>query len=335
MLNARLPEQCLSSITEFSDLVATIQTLKHLNPLQASSCFSERVGAFIESVAEQMRRAVKDYKYEVQEGHMTEECSQYLAQLQKDWERHRVKLGVAALRKEVCYPLRQNYSHDLIIWAFQMEDRERDDASSILNDSISARAVSSAGSVSTEASTTQHNIDLLFDHEQDAASWEPVRPPEVLGEFLDSRYMLPLLLPSDPVMLSAAPMMPAFWRNEDVTNGISDSRCQSRASKRSAGSLPWRISTKRLRETGLGILRWVDGAGSHARWAHSADVVGREEYGYDGEVPPSPSPYLVASGDDRESDVAAPSTARRVTPLTRRPSLRSKGRTSSPVDRTP
>lgn len=32
---------------------------------------------------------------------MTEECVQYLAQLQKDWERHRVKLGVEALRKEV------------------------------------------------------------------------------------------------------------------------------------------------------------------------------------------------------------------------------------------
>ena len=48
-----------------------------------------------------MRRAVRDYKYEVNEGRMTEECTQYLAQLQKDWERHRVKLGVEALRKEV------------------------------------------------------------------------------------------------------------------------------------------------------------------------------------------------------------------------------------------
>ena len=48
-----------------------------------------------------MRRAMKDYKYEVQEGRMTEECIQYLAQLQKDWERQRVKLGVEALRKEV------------------------------------------------------------------------------------------------------------------------------------------------------------------------------------------------------------------------------------------
>jgi hypothetical protein len=214
-----------------------------------------------------------------------------------------------------------------------MEDRERDDASSILNDNVSARAVSSAGSFSTEASTTQQNIDILF--EQDATSWEPVRPPEVLGEFLDSRYMLPLLLPSDPVMLSATPELPALWRNEDGANGISDSRCASRASKRSAGSLPWRISTKRLRDTSLGILRWVDGAGSHARWARSADVEGREEYEYDGEVPSSPSPYPVGSEDDRENGVAAPSGVRRVTPLTRRPSLRSKGKANSPVDRAP
>ncbi|SRR6266478_402739 len=284
-----------------------------------------------------MRRAVKDYKYEVHEGHMTEECSQYLAQLQKDWERQRVKLGVEALRKEVVSSTTQSCNHALIILAFQMDDRDRDDTSSSLNDNVSARAVSSAGSVSTEASTTQHDIDLLFDEEQDAAFWEPVRPPEVLGEFLDSRYMLPLLLPSDPVMLSAAPKMPAFWRNEDVANGISDSRCGSRASRRSAGSLPWEISTKRLRDTSLGILRWVDGAGSHARWARSAaDAEGREEYEYDGETPPSPSPYLVGSEDDRENDTAAaPSAVRRTTPLTRRPSLRSKGRASTPADRTP
>ena len=51
-----------------------------------------------------MRRAVRDYKYEVNEGRMTEECIQYLTQLQKDWERHRVKLGVEALRKEVITP---------------------------------------------------------------------------------------------------------------------------------------------------------------------------------------------------------------------------------------
>ena len=49
----------------------------------------------------EMRRAVRDYKYEVNEGRMTDECIQYLTQLQKDWERHRVKLGVEVLKKEV------------------------------------------------------------------------------------------------------------------------------------------------------------------------------------------------------------------------------------------
>ena len=69
-------------MNQFTDLVATIQTFKHLNPFQ-------------------MRRAVRDYRYEVGEDRMTEECSQYLAQLQKDWERQRVKLGVEVLRKSV------------------------------------------------------------------------------------------------------------------------------------------------------------------------------------------------------------------------------------------
>jgi hypothetical protein len=56
-----------------------------------------------------MRRAVRDYKYEVNEGRMTDECLQYLTQLQKDWERHRVKLGVEALRKEVCFTCEVSY----------------------------------------------------------------------------------------------------------------------------------------------------------------------------------------------------------------------------------
>lgn len=50
-----------------------------------------------------MRRAVRDYKYEINEGRMTDECVQYLTQLQKDWERHRVKLGVEAIKQEVCH----------------------------------------------------------------------------------------------------------------------------------------------------------------------------------------------------------------------------------------
>ena len=98
--------QCLSSITEFSNLIATIQTMKHINPLQVrqASPFSS-VFQSLSVIITQMRRAVREYKYEVNEGHMTEECSQYLAQLQKDWERHRLKIGVEALKKEVSHPI--------------------------------------------------------------------------------------------------------------------------------------------------------------------------------------------------------------------------------------
>jgi hypothetical protein len=209
-----------------------------------------------------------------------------------------------------------------------MEERERDDASSILNDNVSIHAVSTS-SASTEVLSARHNIDLLFDREEDTISWEPVRPPEVLGEFLDSPYMLPLLLPSDPVMLSAMPTMPVFWQNENMVNGMVDSRCPSRTGKRSAGSIPWRTMTKHLRDTSLNILRWVDGAGSYARWVHRIDMEGNEEE-YDGETLPS---NPVDIGEDQENDSPPASGVRRVTPLTQRPSLRTKGRASSPIDR--
>ncbi len=78
--------------------------MRNLNPLQVSMYNPCRYLTINYTL--QMRRAVRDYKYEVNEGRMTEECTQYLAQLQKDWERHRVKIGVEALRKEVSGKLR-------------------------------------------------------------------------------------------------------------------------------------------------------------------------------------------------------------------------------------
>ncbi|KAI0068436.1 hypothetical protein BV25DRAFT_1875981 [Artomyces pyxidatus] len=287
--------QCLSSITEFSNLVGTIQTLKNLNPLQ-------------------MRRAVRDYKYEVNEGRMTEECSQYLAQLQKDWERHRVKLGVEALRREM-----------------GERDRERDDVSSILNDTGSHAPSSN----SSEISAAQRNIDLLFDREQDVTPWEPAKSPEVLGEFLDSRYMLPLLLPSDPRMLAASPKTPQLWHGEKPGGApiSGDGRSISRASRRSSGSIPWQTTTKRLREVGLETLQWVDGVSSTARWTRPVEADEQED---DDEEQEYDLP--VYSADDsnlQEGGLSVSVELKRVTPLTQRPSqLRSKNKSSAntPID---
>ena len=66
--------QCLSQIKEFDTLIGTMQNMKAINPLQ-------------------MRRAVREYRSEVNEGKMTDECGQYLTQLQKDWERRKVQMA--------------------------------------------------------------------------------------------------------------------------------------------------------------------------------------------------------------------------------------------------
>ncbi|KAK0555746.1 hypothetical protein OC846_000408 [Tilletia horrida] len=69
--------QCQSSLRQFDSLIMTMQSLRALNPSQ-------------------MRKAVKEYRYEVGETRMSEECLQYLEQLQKDWERRSQELEDAA-----------------------------------------------------------------------------------------------------------------------------------------------------------------------------------------------------------------------------------------------
>ncbi|CAO1619962.1 unnamed protein product [Parajaminaea phylloscopi] len=59
---------CQSSLRDFDALIGTLQGLRALTPLQ-------------------MKRAVRDYKYEVGESKMSAECMQYLDQLIVDWNR--------------------------------------------------------------------------------------------------------------------------------------------------------------------------------------------------------------------------------------------------------
>ncbi|KAF5384961.1 hypothetical protein D9615_001442 [Tricholomella constricta] len=276
--------QSLSSISEFPDLVATIQTMKGINPLQ-------------------MRRAVRDYKYEINEGRMTEECIQYLTQLQKDWERHRVKLGVEALRKE-------------------MGDRDREGSiSSYVNEESSGQA-GQTPSISTNSSDNSghRNIDILFGTPREILTWEPTKPPPALGELLDSRYMLPLLFPSDPRMLTALP-------HKFPLSGDEKRDKRNASAVPSGRSIPWRSRNRKLREVGVGVLQWVDGVRSAARWTRPSTL---EE---DDEQPPEYS-----SDDPTFNEATDLRINTHVTPLTRKPSGR-KGRHSvggelTPVDRT-
>ncbi|TFK77177.1 hypothetical protein BDN72DRAFT_830341 [Pluteus cervinus] len=277
--------QCLSSVTEFPDLVSTIQGMKNINPLQ-------------------MRRAVRDYKYEVNESKMNDECVQYLTQLQKDWERHRLKLGVEALRNA-------------------MTDRDRDresTISSLVNDG------SSKHSSSSNEIPPQQNIDLLFDPPEGDmnSAWEPIHPPQVLGELLDSRYMLPLLLPSDPRKLAAAPDIaePAPTEPGHSRHSMqSDSSSQMSTSSRTR--FKWKSKNCKIREVGIAALHRLDGGRTTVRWTRSlysidpAEANGVDDNG-----------LVVISQEEAEMAKDAEDADTSITPLTRKPSSRIKGRAS-------
>ncbi|KAI0687789.1 DIL domain-containing protein [Cytidiella melzeri] len=273
--------QCLSSINEFSNLIATIQTMRHINPLQ-------------------MRRAVRDYKYEVNEGRMTEECVQYLAQLQKDWERHRVKLGVEALRKEI-------------------NERERDDSSPPLN-SNSSFVESIPPSPNPDEIRAQRSIDSLFDRVSEKSSWEPPSPPEALGELLDSRHMLPLFLPSDPRFLGAVPVKQnPSYQGSHHTSMSSNVGSHKRSGSRVRAAMSWKLPSRKLREVEIRTLQWIDGAPSAARWYRSIEVDDEDE-----EKPPS---YSLGDSDTEVGQLRATT---HFTPLTRSRSVaRSRGRMNS------
>ncbi|CAE6426696.1 unnamed protein product [Rhizoctonia solani] len=219
--------QLLSSIQEFPNLVATIQTFKSLNPLQ-------------------MRRAVRDYRYEKNEGRMDEECAQYLLQVQKDWERQRVQQGVAAVRQD-------------------FSARDRDWNSAVSSDHEEALPPSNEDRIYEDA---QQQIDALFDRDRSKSDWLPAAVPEPLGELLESRHMLPLILPTDPILLSAMPVKYARGKQDAIDF---EGRPLSRASQASSGAtdaLAWRTRLTTIRDVRVNLLDIVDyGWFSERRWS--------------------------------------------------------------------
>jgi hypothetical protein len=217
---------------------------------------------------------------------MSEECAQYLVQLQKDWERRRVRLGVEALRREVSFMLYTGCS--LTLLQMSERDHERDGSvSSILNDaSESASHAPSISTISTDKSDAQRGIDLLFSRDHERADWSAPHPPEALGELRDSRHMLPLVLPSDPRLLAAVPCGSSGSDTRrskrdsavqtPVGNGgaflrLQEGRSASRASAAGRGAMAWRSRGRKLRMIGIETLEWVDGVRGLGRWSSGAD----------------------------------------------------------------
>lgn len=202
----------------------------------------------------------------------------------------------------------------------QMDDRDRDE-----DDALSSSVNESTGSISgqtpsistnsSENTNPQHNIDILFGNAHEMSTWEPIKPPPALGELLDSRYMLPLLFPSDPRMLTALPGKMA------LTGGIYEEKHGQH------NMTQWKFRNRKLREVGVGTLQWVDGVRSAARWGRPIELDEDDEE--------DQKPLLYTSDDPNIDDVAELRINTHNTPLTRKPSGRSKGRQSFGGETTP
>jgi hypothetical protein len=162
---------------------------------------------------------------------------------------------------------------------------------------------------------------MLFDRMQEKSAWEPAKAPQVLGELLDSRYMLPLLLPSDPRMLAASPGKPPAPDAKEKRKSAqlaAEGRSASRASAGCRGSMAWRSKSRKIREIGVDTLQFVDGIRSASRWGMAVEAYDNDS---EHDVPKSTS-------DEGHCNYGSDTIVNHITPLTRKPSGRSKGRPS-------
>lgn len=196
---------------------------------------------------------------------------------------------------------------------------ERDRESLMSSEDAAPPSLPSSESIS-EGLAAQKSVDMLFDRLQGKSSWEPARPPEALGEFLDSRHMLPLFLPSDPRMLAALPGKLSKTAVEFKPNGKSlGSDEAAPASVGSRGPLDWTLDGKKVRDVGVGILAWVDGVAYTSRWTRPTEVEPDDEVE---RMQESPEP-----DEDHTLNPNTPAPLESITPLTRRKSSR-RGRSS-------
>src|SRR6267154_787548 len=110
---------------------------------------------------------------------------------------------------------------------------------------------------SSETPAAQQSIDILFDRSHSQSEWEPVKPPQVLGELLDSRHMLPLFLPSDARMLAATPAKQVVteYGERASTRPSVNALSASQASSLDGGAMKWRCRSKTVRNVNFETLQ--------------------------------------------------------------------------------
>ncbi|KAL7409133.1 hypothetical protein BDY24DRAFT_445156 [Mrakia frigida] len=197
--------QTCSSLNDFDNLIVMVQSLRSLNPLQ-------------------MRRATKDYRFEVNEGKMSDECAQYLAQLQKDWEKRRVRIGVEALQREISEKERARLEK---YGGGAMRINSSTGSPSLPSHSNAPSEDRPYNPALLEPAT---HIDALFDPSTPLGEYNPPTSPECMGELLDSRFMLPFSLPTDVDLLVATPPEGAAFALLHLENGPNSNNPHSTAS---------------------------------------------------------------------------------------------------------
>lgn len=146
----------------------------------------------------------------------------------------------------------------------------------------------------------------------------------MLGELLDSRFMLPLYLPSDPRMLSAAPAKKYLFeytrRPSTIPQVIPqvDPRSASRAS--TSGAMEWKCRSCKVRKVSIDALQWLDGFKPSSRWARPLEL----QLACDDEDAQS-SPSL-SDPEDLRINTDVPRVTSHSTPLTRKPSASARSR---------
>lgn len=208
---------------------------------------------------------------------MSDECAQYLAQLHKDWERRRIKLGVEAIRRDVSeFPFSPIVLMSTISKMHERDNDYESNISSTVNDSSEGTSAGDTASTASERSEGSRDIDSLFYRKQGRGKWYSPRTPDVLGELQDSRYMLPLIFPNDPKLLSAiTPTRKRNFKRAATQNSAAAiveqergwSRAPSRASSADRKSVPWKSRSRQLRSIGIETLEWVDNVRGQGKWA--------------------------------------------------------------------
>ncbi|KAI9603314.1 hypothetical protein H4Q26_002633 [Puccinia striiformis f. sp. tritici PST-130] len=144
----------------------------------------------------QLLKVSRDYRFELDEPKLSEECREYLIQTQQDWDRRRIQ-RVMELEEADQLALQQLRS-------------SLDPTSPTLNNetlpTISSPQLSPSPVENIGLTKAIKAIDAAFgtDDLELYRSYEPPIAPECLGELLDSRQMLPFGLPSSNLVLMSS-----------------------------------------------------------------------------------------------------------------------------------